>query len=418
MATLTHMDGILKEDYKDYVEQLNQACFILAQVDTKTDTIEGRRAVHSIHTGRSGGVGARREGVALPTADRQRHKAVYVPLRHQFGRIELSVQLINQATGGSASFADAMENEMSGIRNDVMRDTCRQAWGTSNGVIATCGTTSSSTTITLASTTTEAQMRHLYENRVIDVGTVASPTTVASARTITAFSVASKTITISGAAISTTSGTHFVFNSSSGGASDGTGNVDDGQSELTGLQHIVDSSGVLHTLDPSTYSVWVAQEYGNSGTNRSLSETMVTQAILQNSIASGGSIDALASNVGVGIVAQQILAAYNRNVDTVDFKGGFKGLKWSTPGISGSGAKEVGWFMDFDAPANSIYGLNFDSLTLYQDGTWNWLDADGAVLSRVSGYAAYEATLMATMELACKQRNANFKITDLTESTL
>jgi len=417
MATLSNMDAILKDDYKEYWEQFNQTCFILAQLDPQSDTIQGRRATHAIHTGRSGAVGARRDGVTLPTAARQRHTTVQVPLRYVYGRIELSLPLINQASGGSASFVDSMENEMSGIRNDGGRDVCRQAWGTSNGVVAQCGTTSSSTTVQLASTTTAAQMRHLFVGRRIDIGTVASPTTIADSVSITAVSTSSKTITISGSAV-TTSSSHYVFIEDAGGASDNTGNVDDGQSELTGLQTIVDDSGTLHTVNPSTYQIWVAQEYGNSGTNRALAETMVTQAIMQNTVESGETVDVLISNIGVGIVAQQILAAYNRNVDTVEFKGGFKGIKWSTPGVGGSGSRDVGWFVDFDCPANSIYGINTGRLRLYQDAPWTWMDNDGAVLSRVQNYPAFEATLYTSMELACVQRNAHFKITDLTESSL
>lgn len=417
MATLSNMDAILKDDYKEYWEQFNQTCFILAQLDPQSDTIQGRRATHAIHTGRSGAVGARRDGVTLPTAARQRHTTVQVPLRYVYGRIELSLPLINQASGGSASFVDSMENEMSGIRNDGGRDVCRQAWGTSNGVVAQCGTTSSSTTVQLATTTTAAQMRHLFVGRRIDIGTVASPTTIADSVSITAVSTSSKTITISGSAV-TTSSSHYVFIEDAGGASDNTGNVDDGQSELTGLQTIVDDSGTLHTVNPSTYPIWVAQEYGNSGTNRALAETMVTQAIMQNTVESGETVDVLISNIGVGIVAQQILAAYNRNVDTVEFKGGFKGLKWSTPGVGGSGSRDVGWFVDFDCPANSIYGINTGRLRLYQDAPWTWMDNDGAVLSRVQNYPAFEATLYTSMELACVQRNAHFKITDLTESSL
>ena len=417
MATLSNMDAILKDDYKEYWEQFNQTCFILAQLDPQSDTIQGRRATHAIHTGRSGAVGARRDGVTLPTAARQRHTTVQVPLRYVYGRIELSLPLINQASGGSASFVDSMENEMSGIRNDGGRDVCRQAWGTSNGVVAQCGTTSSSTTVQLASTTTAAQMRHLFVGRRIDIGTVASPTTIADSVSFTAVSTSSKTITISGSAV-TTSSSHYVFIEDAGGASDNTGNVDDGQSELTGLQTIVDDSGTLHTVNPSTYPIWVAQEYGNSGTNRALAETMVTQAIMQNTVESGETVDVLISNIGVGIVAQQILAAYNRNVDTVEFKGGFKGLKWSTPGVGGSGSRDVGWFVDFDCPANSIYGINTGRLRLYQDAPWTWMDNDGAVLSRVQNYPAFEATLYTSMELACVQRNAHFKITDLTESSL
>jgi hypothetical protein len=295
----------------------------------------------------------------------------------------------------------------------------RQVWGTSDGVIATCGTTSASTTVQLASTTPTSAMRHLYIGRVVDIGTVASPSSVASARSITAFSLANKTITISGAAI-TTSSSNFVFNTSSGGATSGTGQPGDGQKELTGLQTIVASSGTLHTVNPTTYPVWVAQSYTNSGTNRPLAETMVDLAIMQNQVEAGKVIDVLVSNVGVFIAGKSVLSAYQRNIDTMDFSGGYKGIKWVTPGVSGAAGKELGWYADFDCPANKLYGLNTSQGLVchqVQEG-WQWLDDDGAILNRVQNQLAFEATLYTSMELACVQRNAHFVIGDLIESTL
>lgn len=420
MATVSQMEAVLKEDYKEYWETLNQASFALSEIVTKRDTVDGRRANHLIHTKRSGAIGARRDGVALPPANRQSYKSVLIPLRWVYGRIELSLPFMKQAVSGSGAFLDAMESEMKGIRNDAARDMCRQVWGTSNGVIATCGTTTASTTVQLAATTTASQMRHLYENRVVDIGTVASPTTVASARTITAFDATNKTITISGAAV-TTSAIHFVFNTSSGGASDNTGNVDDGQSEMTGLQTIVSNSGTLHTVDPSTYSVWKAQVNSNSGTNRPLSEPMIDYMLLNNGIESGTNVNRLVSNVGVFLAGKVILSAYQRNIETMTFNGGFQGIKWSTPGVGASqgAADSIGWACDFDCPENKLFGLNTtDGLVAYElEAGWNWMDDDGAILSRVAGYPSYEATLYKVMEVGCTRRNAHFLISDISEVT-
>lgn len=418
MATLENVDAILRDDYKEYWEQLNNKCWLLAQVQTKTDTIDGRIARHAIHTGRSGGIGARREGVALPTADQQRYATVPIPIRWMTGRIQLTKQLMSQATGNPGAFVNALEAEMDGIRNDAMRDVNRQLWGTSNGVIATCGTTSSSTTVTLATATTTTQMRHFYIGRRVDIGTVASPTSVASNRQITAVSVTNKTITISGAAV-TTAGTDFVFNCNSGGATDDSGTPDDGQSELTGIQTHVSATATLHGLTVAAQPSWVAQSYANSGTNRALGEPLIDLALMNNQIESGKTVDALVSNAGVFVAAKSILSAYQRNVDTLEFKGGFKGIKWSTPGVAGMDGKDLGWFCDFDAPNNTLYGLNTSEgfVTHQVEEGWQWLDDDGSILSRVADQLAFEATLYTSMELACVQRNAHFRIADITEAS-
>lgn len=418
MATSTQVDAILRDDYKDYWDQLHQKSWLLAQIDNKRDTVNGRIARHSIHTGRSGGIGARREGVALPAADQQRHATVPVPVRWQTARIQLTVQLLKMADGDPASFVDALESEM-GIKNDSMRDINRQLYGTSNGVMATCGTTTTSTTITLAATTTTAQMRHFYVGRSVDIGTVATPGTVATNRQITAVDAANKTITISGATISTTSGTHFVFNYNSGGASNNSGAQDDGQSECTGLQTIVSNTATLHTLTVAAQPIWKAKVYGNSGTNRPLTDTAIDYALLDITSDAGESPDMMVSNLGVYVAGKQVMSAYLRNMDTLEMKGGFTGVKWATPGISGTGARDVAWYCDFDAPANQLYLLNSAKLVSHQIAEgWQWMDDDGAILSRVPDQLAFEATLYTSLELACVQRNAHGVIQDLAEVTL
>lgn len=416
MATSEQVDAILRDDYKEYWDQLNNAAWLLAQIETKRDTVDGRLARHAIHTGRSGGIGARREGVALPDADQQRHSTVPIPVRWNTARIQLTVQLMKMATGNPGAFVNALENEMGGIKKDSMRDINRQLFGTSDGVMATCGTTTTSATITLASTTSESQMYHLYVGRVIDVGTVASPQTVASQRTITAVDIDAKTITVSGATLSTTSGTHFIFNYNSGGASDNSGTQDDGQSECTGLQTILSTSAVLHTLNPSTVPIWKANVFANSGTNRPISDTLIDSALLRITARSGETPDMMVSNIGAFVAGKGVLSAYQRNIDTVEMKGGFTGIRWNTPGVSGSGAKDITWSCDFDAPANRLELINSSKIVCHQIAEgWEWMDEDGAVLSRVPNQLAYEGVLYTSLELGCVQRNAHGSIQDLIE---
>jgi hypothetical protein len=297
-----------------------------------------------------------------------------------------------------------------------MRDTNRQLYGTSDGKIATCGVTTASTTVQLAATTPLSIMRHLYVGRSVDIGTVANPISIAQNRQIVAVNQANRTITISGAVVTTTAAA-FVFNTSAGGASNNSGAQDDGQSECTGLQTIVDNQAILHTLDPATNPVWQAQVYANGGVLRPVPETAIDGAILNCMAESGEAPTALVSNTGVFVGGKSILTGYQRNIDTMEFKGGFKGIVWSTPGVSGMNGKDIGWMADFDCPPNVLYGINFDELVCHQVGEgWQWMDDDGAILSRVPNQLAYEATLYTMMELACKKRNAHFVIKDLAEA--
>jgi hypothetical protein len=413
-STLSTANAVLKEDYKDLRSQINQKFFILAQIDKNTDDVEGRRAVHAIHVSRNSGVGARAEGGTLPTAGNQGYANTNVPVRYQFGRIQLSLQVIKAMKSDKGSFVRAIKSEMDGLEKDLKRDVNRQVWGTSDGVIAACGTTTAANVVVLATTTTAVQLRQLYADggSRVDIGTGTPFTDVATARLVTAVDYTNKTITIDGAVVTTDSNDRVV-RSGSGGTTDNTGLPGDGQKELTGLQTIVDSTGYLHGITAATYPVWAAQEYGNSGTARALSENLVNKAIQETNIASGDGVDLLVSGDGVSRAAAALMTSMRRNNDTVALKAGYSGIQWSTPQEGMSTAKPISLTWDRDCPDAKLFGLTTDSLVQYEEADWDWMDDDGAVLSRVSGEAAYEATFYKFHEVACRQRNANFRIDDL-----
>lgn len=414
--TLTTADKVLKDLYKDLREQINQQFFILNQVAENGEDIEGRKAVHAVHISRNNGVGARGDNGTLPTAGNQGYQNVNVPVRYNYGRIELTGPVISAMKSDRGSFIRAVKSEMDGVKKDLSRDINRQIWGTSDGVIAATATTTNSTTVNLASTTTATQIRQLWADggSKVDIGTVAAPTQQASGLTVSAFDASALTITVS-AAVTTTSA-HRIFRSGAGGASSNTGNPGDGQYEYTGLQTIVDSSGTLHTIDPATYPVWKATEDGNSGTNRAVSENLINKNIHAVEIASGERVDVLVGSDGVSRAVANLMQSMRRNIDNVDLQGGYSGIRWDTPAEGMGRGGPIALIWDRDCPANSLFGLSTDALVHYVSEDWSWMDADGAVLARVSNKDAYEATLYRYAELACKQRNAHFKIVDLTEA--
>jgi len=420
-ASLSTVDAILKDDYKDFLDNLNEANFILSQVETRKDTVQGRIARHAVHLGRSSGVGARAENGTLPTAGNQSYATVPVPVRYVYGRIQLTGPTIRQAVSDRGAFIDALDAEMEGIKKDAMKDVNRQLWGTSNGVIAQCGTTSNATTVVLASSTGSTALRQLFFDggMVVDIGTVAAPTTVASARTVTSVDETNKTIAISGAAVTTTS-SHYVFRSGAGGASNNSGQPGDGQVELTGLQSIVDDTAVLHTINPSSQPKWKAYVNANGGTNRSITESLITGSIMKTLTNSGKKPSLLVSAEGVNLAISNLLLSLKRNMEQTQLKGGYAGIQFYSPSVSGKGDEApTALYADFDCPNNRLYGINPEVLVFHQVGDgFQFMDLDGAVMNRKPDLDAYEATLYMYGELACKQRNAHFVIKDITEVTI
>ena len=173
---------------------------------------------------------------------------------------------------------------------------------------------------------------------------------------------------------------------------------------------------MLHTLNPSTVPIWKANVFANSGTNRPISDTLIDSALLRITARSGETPDMMVSNIGAFVAGKGVLSAYQRNIDTVEMKGGFTGIRWNTPGVSGSGAKDITWSCDFDAPANRLELINSSKIVCHQIAEgWEWMDEDGAVLSRVPNQLAYEGVLYTSLELGCVQRNAHGSIQDLIE---
>lgn len=395
----TAADAVLKEDYQPVIrEQLNNTNVIDAQIEKNEKDTDGKYAYLALHISRNNGVGARAELAALPTPGSQGYTDERVPMKYTYGTFKVSGPVIAASRTDKGSYLRALDSESKGLVKDVKREENRQDWGTSDGVIATCGTTSSSTTVVLAAATYKSSLRQLTVGDRIDIGTVASPQTIAANRLITAVDTANKTITISGATVSTT-GSHFIFRNGAGGVG----------IEKTGIQSIIAASGSLHNVDPNTYSVWKSYVDSNSGTLRAPTDTLFEKALDEVSMQTGGEVpNLLVTTAGVSRAFAASLKSQKRFVDTVDLKGGFKALSVS------AGTNELMFTWDRDCPDGHAFGVSTDHLTQFRMSDWEFMDRDGAVLSRaLDGSDAYEAVLYKYRELTTDQRNAHFLVTDL-----
>lgn len=404
----TTADSVLKEDYLPAIrEQLNNTNVILAHCEKKKTEVGGRRAVLSLHMGRSSGVGARATGGTLPTAGVQGYAEERVPTRRMYGRIQINGDVIAAMRSDDSSFTRAVESETKGMTDDVKRDYNRQIWGTSNGVIAAAGTTANSTTLQLAATTTRTQLRQLSDVGLIDIGVVADVDSVIAGTTVGAIDYTNKTVVIGTAVTTTVATLHKVFRAGMGGGGASAG------IELTGLQSIVAATGALFNIDPSTaaYAHWASYVSDNSGTNRSISENLAASVIQNVVIESGKEPSLVVSSDGVHRSYANLLTSLKRVVmPNLNLKGGFKGLSVT------AGGAELSLVWDRDCPENSMFFLNPDHLALYSMSDWDWMSKDGAVLSRKADLDAYEATIFRYSELTTDQRNAHGLLKDITAS--
>ena len=412
-AQLSTFDAVLKDDYHGpVVEQLNQKNMFAAQIDKDTENFVGRKWIQPLHVTRNTGVGAGGESTALPTAGNQGFVDIIGPIRMNRGQVRLTTAVIESASKDRGSFVRALETEMNGLVNDLSRDECRQTWGEGNGRLATCGTTTASTTVTLAATTSDAQLRWIEDRGIVDIGTVATPTSIASARTVSSVNYSAKTIVISGAAV-TTSAAAFVFASGSGGATSGSGTYNDGQFELTGVVAQVDDTSTLFTVAPGTYPRWKSQVYSSVG---SISESALVKYVNDTEIASGETPDLLVGAYGVTRAIGNLLTSQKRVLDKVALKGGWSGTSLDAVLAGGQGSYSVAIVPEKNVWNGYLYGFTTKYWKQMVLKDWDWMDADGSVLSRVSGFPFYEATMEKFSEIVCTRRNAQFVAKGITEA--
>lgn len=406
MATV---DNILKEVYEgDVNDQLQSEITALKRIERTSEGVEhrvgGKYVRFATRTKRNHGIGARGENAALPTARTQGYQDGEVGLKYQYGAIELTGPTFELADKDYQTFASALDQEVSGIKEGLRKDQARQVYGTNKGALATATATGSTSTFVLPN---EWAM-YLEIGMFVDVhdstSTEGSPVTLGTNVEI---------INITQGASNTTVTLSPVL---SGATAAGDTLVRNGNwyEEITGLSQIVSETGELYGIDPSTTPVWKSTVKDNGGTNRAISEGLMIGTVDTVRRLGGGTPSVVLCSLGVRRSYFNLLSQQRRQTNTQEFTGGFKGLAFVTD------TGEIPIISDMDCQPNRMYFLNEKELKLYNAGDWSFMDRDGSKWQRKidsSGrYDAYEATLYQYNELGTHRRNAHALLTDLIEA--
>lgn len=399
-ATLATVAQITKEIYEPRITKMfNDEIVALKRVTRSSEGVSqdagGKYVTFGLRTRRNQGIGARNENEALPTAGQQGYAAARVGLRYLYGRIQLTGQTIELVDSNPQAFMSALDGEVEGVKDDLLKDQNRQVYGDGYGTVALCGTASAASNIFNAKWAGWAQIGMQID--IVDGTTLANtnPTIKASNRQITGINVTTNVITFDGATVATSVGDIIVR----------TGSV---KREWTGLQAISKATGVLYNVDPAVEPTWAAVVNANGGVNRPISEALIT-VMMDNIRANGGTVTVALWNAGVRRAYAALLQQQRQFVNTKTFTGGFEGLAFVTD------KGEIPLVTDFDCPPNKVFFLNEKSITLYREKDWSFMNRDGSMWNRVAGYDAYEATMFQYSELGCHQRNSFGLLDDVTE---
>lgn len=236
-ATLTSLDALAKDQYLDLiVEVTTYRNWMLDKVKREGTSVEGegRRTLFSVEARPNRAYGAMSEGGTLVSPGSSTYDDGVLTISY-FNAGMAITDVAKQVIKGKGAMAstNAFKREMRNIQKSFKANIGRVVWGGTTGALATCGTSNTTTTINVDS------VQYVQIGETVDIVASADGTAVATSRLVTGRSVSAKTITISGANISTTS-SHIVVLAGSYGL------------EFDGMLHIADESREIYGINSAT----------------------------------------------------------------------------------------------------------------------------------------------------------------------
>lgn len=384
--------------------QLNDEVLItqILNLDSKNIDLDGLSAYVPLKYGRNSGVGARREYDTLPTAGNQAYKHVNFDLTYQYGRAQFSGQAIQKTKTDAGAFVRVITSELDGLRKDLTLDLARQFYGDGTGAVATVPTGVASATQTLSSS--EAIDKGFIDlNMVVDIGSIANPTAVASGRTVTDVDPVAGTVTFD-QSVTTVNGS-IIFRS---------GNADaTGSKEITGLQAMLTTANsALGGIDGTQAgNKWWNNLFDTSGGALTLSNLMQDwNKVHARGLRSDNAILLNTPGLARRLFAGSDFAANVRFVNTQTMKGGFESISFS----AGSGTLNM--VTDRHAPYGKVHFIDKSALQVYSPGDWDYLARDGLTIKWVQNVDAFQSILFRYVNLGINERRTSLVMSGLTDT--
>lgn len=391
MLDLTALDKVLKEVYTPAVrEQMQKATILLSKVEKSADYIDGtgKYAVIPLMLGFNESVGARAENELLPDGGNVRYSRIESQVKTTYGVIKISGEAIRRTKSDVGAYVKAIDSEMKNMVTGLRRDINRQMFGDGTGVLATVSQNASAgnnVTITVSSA------QYLKVGQVIDIY---EGNTKKSTSEITSVNEDNNTIVVDVLEANlTASNTPKIYRK-------GVFTGDSITREMYGLGNIVNNTNWL--LNPTSVPEWKANLVTLAGSGNPTS-----QDILDGMQSAFTKCEKNEEVPNLGICPFEVrdqyaaaLTSTRRIVNTMDLEFGFKGLEYNGIAIVG----------DAQCPAKTMYFLNTKHLIMAVASDFDWGDADGKILFKVSGYDQYKAFMYFSAQFLTDKRNVHAKI--------
>lgn len=410
-TTLTTATNILKEVYEPRVrDQLQSEVITISRIvktseGVETDAIGGKYVRFGVRVQRNHGIGSRNEMEALPSPKTQDYRDAQLKLSYGYGAIQLSGQSFELADSNVQSFAAVLDQEVDGMKEGLRKESNRQAYGTSQGVLATAA---SGTTTTFV-TSNAAGLQYLEIGMFVDVydatSTVVTPVLNNANVQITDINTSTFTVTL-GSTVTAVAVGDFLTRTGSH------------QKEPVGFQQLVAGLATTATALGTGAGALFNITHGTWTGNMDTTAGAISEGRMINMIDTirtrGGRTTVGFCSLGVRRSYANLLEQQRRYVNTTEFKGGFSGIAFTTD------YGEIPIVADFDCQAGTLYFLNEKEIKVYQNSDWSWMNRDGNMWQRLidsSGeYDAYRARLFKYWQIGTHRRNSHGMMTQIIES--
>lgn len=402
MADLNSVAPMLKEVWPESFETaFSQEIVALSRIERTSEgvrqDVSGRYTVIPLKVRRNQGIGSRPERGVLPLPGKQGYVGTRVKVQHQYVVGEITSQALLLADREPRSFVNTLDQELSGMRDDAMKDYARMVWGLGSGRLATVSSVSGNTLTVDRIQYFEVEMR-------LDAVDPAGPTVIAEQMEVTDIDVSNSTITVD-AAGSTAADNELVRH----------GNYNQ---EITGFRHLIDDTLAVQNLDPADESKWAAHVIDNGA--GAYSELEVITANDQVRRYSGQQISVMFCGFGVRRAVFDQLSQNREFVNTTEFGAGFSALPFSLGAQQIPMVEDPDYPEDINASTGSITGVDESKVGIWREESgWHFAEESGSMFIPAQDRSdSWEFRMRHFSQMGLTQRNSHFRIDNINTASV
>ena len=397
MADLNSVAPMLKEVWPESFETaFSQEIVALSRIEASSDgvrqDVSGRYTVIPLKVRRNQGLGSRPERGILPLPGKQGYVGTRVQVQHQYAVGEITSQALLLADREPRSFINTLDQELSGMRDDAMKDYARMVYGFASGKLA-------EVTAVDGTTLTVDRIQYFEPEMRLDAVDETGPDLEAEDVEVLSVNIEDHQIEVDDAT-GITIGAILVRH----------GNYNQ---EITGFRHLIDDELAVQNLDPSEEPKWAS--HVRTGNARPWSELEIVAANDYVRRTSGKNISVMFTGFGVRRAVFADLKQQREYVNTIEFGHGFSALPFNLGAQTIPLVEDPDYPEDYGAETGSILGVDEDSVGIWREESgWHFAEESGSMFIPAQDRSdAWEFRMRHFSQMGITQRNNHFRIDNI-----